>query len=51
MEKYNEEVIVNLTFGEVLDKEFCNSLETYYESFGHVLNNKVETIAFKEKEK
>ncbi|MCU5435920.1 hypothetical protein OCF16_23020, partial [Bacillus mobilis] len=51
MEKYNEEVIVNLTFGEVLDKEFCNSFETYYESFGHVLNNKVETIAFKEKEK
>ncbi|MGG3445725.1 hypothetical protein [Bacillus nitratireducens] len=51
MEKYNEEVIVNLTFGEVLDKEFCNSFETYYESFGHVLNNKVEKIAFKEKEK
>ncbi|MDA1928717.1 hypothetical protein [Bacillus cereus group sp. BcHK130] len=51
MEKYNEEVITNLTFGEVLDKEFCNSFETYYESFGHVLNNKVETIAFKEKEK
>ncbi|WP_242240641.1 hypothetical protein [Bacillus cereus group sp. BfR-BA-01309] len=51
MEKYNEEVIVNLTFGEVLDKEFCNSFETYYESFGCVLNNKVEAIAFKEKEK
>ncbi|GAB6629235.1 hypothetical protein bcgnr5393_17220 [Bacillus cereus] len=51
MEKYNEEVIVNLTFGEVLDKEFCNSFEIYYESFGHVLNNKVEVIAFKEKEK
>lgn len=51
IEKYNEEVTLNLTFGDVLDREYCDSPETYYESFGHILNNKVGPQVFKEKNK
>lgn len=50
LELYEEEVVINLSFGEILDRSYCNSSETYYEAFGYLLNDRVDKEGIKKRE-
>ncbi|WP_025907902.1 hypothetical protein [Priestia flexa] len=52
LESFDEEKVNGLTLGDILDEKYCISSESFYESFGYLLNDKSDPIAeAKEKEK
>lgn len=52
LESLDEEALNGLTLGDILDEKYCISPESYYESFGYLLNDKNDQITqAKEREK
>ncbi|MZQ74729.1 MAG: hypothetical protein GT589_01040 [Peptoclostridium sp.] len=51
MEQYQDELVLQMTLGDVLDEYCCDSPQSYYESYGCLLNEKEDEGDKKEREK
>lgn len=52
LERFDDEVVNGINLADILDEKYCISPESFYESFGYLLNDKIDQSAkFKEREK